>query len=135
MIFDEGGLSSGWCFIRVVSYDGGISLGSSLKRVVFYYGCLSSGWHFIFHQGGLFGRVASNLHDLSSGISLSGLIRGVPLYESNDHHLLDVENWSWLLSTSRSKPRSTPTRRTEPKTPSPIAALWPWNLCRSIKRP
>ena len=76
MIFDEGGLSSGWCFIRVVSHEGGVSSGWSLMRVIFirvvsHQGGISSGWSFI--------RVASNLHDLSSGVYLSGLIIGVPL--------------------------------------------------------
>ena len=97
----QAGISSGWSLVRLVFHQDGPSSGWYFVRVVLRQGGISSVWYLVrvslirvvsregaFDHCGLssrcccflfFIRVASYLHNLSSGVSLSGFIRGVPL--------------------------------------------------------
>ena len=78
-VISQGGLSSGWSLIRVISAKGGLSSGWSLIRVIFPQGGLSSVWSFISiicHQG-----------HFSSGWSLVSIISRLFRVASGQNHL------------------------------------------------
>ena len=89
VVSHQGGLSSGWSLIRVVSQQGALSSGCSqqggLSSVWYLLGWSLSGWSFtrlvrvVFHQGGLssgwsLGRVVSRQGGLPSGWSLNRVV-------------------------------------------------------------
>ena len=115
MVFYQGGLSTGWSFIRLVFHQGSLSIGWSFIRLVFQQGGLLSGWSFIwvviyqagFSTGWSFIRLVFQQGGLLLVLTGWSLIRvvfhqdcqssGVSLYQLQQTHTHQQQFWLQAL--------------------------------------